>query len=127
MSLIYKKIRYKKKDYAVIELNYRNNPLPTIIDWKHFKRIKDLNKKWKCQKNGFVLCSHRYNSKLQNVYMHELIMSFMIENKKKHSTDPIIHINRIGLDNRESNLKYLKDCKINYKKKKKNSYITKRL
>jgi hypothetical protein len=118
MSIIYKKIRYKKKDYAVIELNYKNNSLPTIIDWEYFKRIKDLNKKWKCQKNGFVLCSHRYNSKLQHVYMHELIMSFRNEKNKKKFTDPIIHINRIGLDNRESNLKYLTNCKINYKKKK---------
>ena len=76
MTIKYKKIKYNKNDYAVIELKYKNNVLPMIIDWKYLKKIKDLNKKWKCQKNGFVLCTHRYNSKLQNVYIHELIMSF---------------------------------------------------
>ena len=116
MTIKYKKIKYNKNDYAVIELKYKNNVLPMIIDWKYLKKIKDLNKKWKCQKNGFVLCTHRYNSKLQNVYIHELIMSF--KNSKINIKSPIIHINRVGLDNRESNLKYLNNCKINYKKKK---------
>jgi hypothetical protein len=115
MKLNYKKIKYKNKNYAVIELNYKDNILPIVIDYKFINNINNLDKKWYCNKSGFISCKHNYNQKLHIVFLHELIMSLK---NKKNINQPIQHINRISIDNRISNLKYVEDTNINYKKKK---------
>jgi len=116
MDLKYKKIKYKNKVYIIIELLYKNNILPILIDNKYLKDIQNLNKKWYCNKNGFISCRHNFNEKKHVVYLHEIIMSL---NKKDNIKNLAIqHINRISLDNRISNLKYVEDMNINYKKKK---------
>ena len=119
MTFKYKKVTYKNKHYAVIETNFNNIPIPHIIDWKHLRTIKNLDKKWTVHNNGFISCKHHYDGKLRQVYLHEIIISLKHKKEKDSFKNvPIIHINRVGLDNRESNIKYQENTKINYKKKK---------
>jgi hypothetical protein len=123
MSIKYKKIKYKNNNYAVIELSYKKNLLPVVIDYKFINNIKNLNKKWYCNKSGFISCKHNYNQKVHVVFLHELIMSLK---DKKNINQPIQHINRISVDNRLSNLKFVEDININYKKKKRTVQLPKK-
>lgn len=109
------------RDYAIFKINYRNYDVPVLLDSQYFKIIKEMNKKWKCNYNGFIFCSHTYNGLTKDVYLHEIIM--LLKNKEqkcKNKNNPIIHVNRIGLDNRHENLIYdtaEKDINKNCKKK----------
>lgn len=112
----YKKISYEEKDYAVIKLNYKDCLLPVVLDWNDFRYINKLNKKWHCNNNGSVSYTHSSDGANKEIYLHELIMR--LKNKKKNK--PIVHINRIGLDNRSDNLMYdepQKEINKNIKKK----------
>lgn len=118
----YRKISYNGKDYAVCKLNYKEHSLPVTLDWNDYNHIKKLNKKWKCTQNGFISCSHTLDGQNKDVYLHELVM--LLKNKEDglngREDRPIIHINRIGLDNRRENLMYdmhNKNYQKNLKKK----------
>ncbi|AYV78653.1 MAG: hypothetical protein Edafosvirus22_10 [Edafosvirus sp.] len=125
MVLIYDKINYNNKDYAIIQLKYKNIPVPVVIDWKDLKIIDDLDKKWKCNDVGQVSCSHDYGNpqnKTKDVFLHEIIMALKLKNSQnKLQNKSILHINRMNLDNRRENLIYdtsLKNTNKNTKKKK---------
>jgi hypothetical protein len=122
MGLQIQKIRYKNKQYAVITIKYKENSLPTIVDWQDVNVIKKLDKVWKCNKHGFISCSHTYNNETREVFLHEIVMALKRKEDSMTRLDkPIIHINRIGLDNRRANLIYdeqKKDHNKNIKKKK---------
>lgn len=113
----YKHIKYDGNNYTVFKVIYQNHSLPVIVNFDDFKKIYKMNKKWKCNQNGFIYCTHTHKSISRDIYLHELIM--VLNNK---SADyPIIHINKIGLDNRFENLMYdepNKDTNKNIKKKK---------
>jgi hypothetical protein len=121
MSLKYQKVKYKNKTYAVISIKYKENNLPSVIDWNDLSIVKKLDKRWKSNKYGFISCSHTYNNETREVFLHELIMALkMKDGKMNRQGKPIIHINRIGLDNRRVNLIYDevdKDHNKNIKKK----------
>ena len=114
----YKRIKDQKNEYAIFPVQYRGNKLPVLMDYNDCKLINKMNKAWKCNNNGFIY----YHSNRGDIYLHELVMS--IQNKELGYDDevnPIIHINRIGLDNRRDNLVYDivdKDITKNIKKKK---------
>lgn len=118
----YRKIAYNGKEYAVCKITYKDHTIPITLDWTDFDRIKQLNKRWRCTPNGFVTCSHTVDGDTKDVYLHELIM--LLNNKDQEINEgnrSIIHINRIGLDNRRENLMYdilEKDYNKNLKKKK---------
>ena len=118
----YNPINYKQKDYIVFKMTFKGNNIPVILDLKDFNSIKKMNKKWRCNQNGFILCSHSHNGITKDVFLHELVMILKNkEEKKKDQTKSIIHINRLGLDNRRENLIYdmlNKDINKNSKKKK---------
>ena len=97
-------------------MNYHTKKISylVVIDYKYINNIKNLNKKWYCNKSGFISCKHNYNQKVHVVFLHELIMSLK---DKKNANQPIQHINRISVDNRLSNLKFVEDININYKKR----------
>ena len=119
MPLDYKKVTYKGKDYAVINAKYKSYDIPAIIDYKDIKLLKHLEKSWKCHKNGFISTSHPYNGTYHELYLHEIIMAQ--KNKEygsKFSSKPILHINRLNLDNRKENLVY-RDCEDKFKNMKK--------
>ena len=118
----YKLINYEGNDYATFKINYKDHHLPVIMDVDDYKVIYKTDKNWRCNTNGFVSCSHTMNGNTKDVYLHELIM--LLKNKDEGSRNlnkPIVHINRVGLDNRRENLMYdiiEKNLNKNYKKKK---------
>jgi hypothetical protein len=118
----FKKIRYNNKFYAVIKLKYKNNKFPLLLDWQDFGAIDKLNKIWKCNKFGFISCHHTDSKGTKEVFMHDLIMMLKQRDEgSKRLKVPIIHINRIGFDNRRENIMYDtvdKELNKNIKKKK---------
>lgn len=97
------KIRYRNRYYGVIEINYKGNKLPVVIDWDDYKKIKKMSNKWRYNSSGFVSCNYNNKDVSKVINLHDVI-KFMNEGK---IDDPnIIHLNRIGLDNRRDNLSY---------------------
>ena len=98
-------IIHDNEKYAVFIVEYKKEiELPAIIDYNDFKKISKLNKHWRFNENGFVVCSHTNKSGItRDVFLHDVIMLLNYGDKcgKK-----ILHINRIGLDNRTENLMY---------------------
>lgn len=111
-------IHYHGKDYTVYGIKYKNAILPVLIDGKHSGYIDRLGKKWRCT-GPSVQCSH--NGRI--IYMHELIRFMADDNVKKNI--PLVHINRLGLDNREDNIIYdTHDKAVNKTLKKKERTVT---
>lgn len=108
MTLDYDTVKYKNKDYAVMCIKYKGAEFPAVIDKKDVQVIEKLNKTWKCNKNCFVSCSHSHNDKIKDVFLHEIIMALKQNaiNQKVEENRPILHLNRIGFDNRRDNLMY---------------------
>ena len=123
----YDKIRYKNKYYAVMRLRYKKKlDLPIVLDWDDFQKIHNMNKRWKCNNNGFIYCIHTYNSETKEVFLHDIIMALKLRKlNQKGSSKAILHINRLGMDNREDNLIYdTVDKETNKNIKKKRRIIT---
>lgn len=108
MRLKYKKIRYKNRHYAILEINKKDNIIPVLLEWEDFRTIRNLGKTFEYTVNHCVSCYHTNNSDItRKVYIHQLAMglkqrSFGETARKEH----IIHINRLGIDNRHENLCY---------------------
>lgn len=121
MVLQGQKVRYKNKTYAVIPVKYKSNKWPVVIDYEDFERIRFINKNWKINSEGFVCCTHTLDGVTKEVPLHEIIMTLKMKSEgKKKQNRSILHINRIGLDNRRENLIYdtpYKDVNKNLKKK----------
>jgi len=107
MEIASEKIRYKNKYYGIINVQYKDIYLPLLLDWKDFIKIDNLKKDWKCNKYGFVSCNHTTNNICKEVFIHKIIMAYKQRDSGKNKLNmPIIHINKIGLDNRRDNLLY---------------------
>lgn len=103
----YQKIIHENKTYGVIELNYNSQNVPVVMDWDIFKEVKKLDKKWIINNKGFVVTTHVYKNengdKLKEITLHDIVMKLsdgILE------PTPILHINRLGVDNRRINLDY---------------------
>lgn len=122
----YKRVTHDDQDYAIVTISYKDTQLPILLDWDDFIAIRKLKKRWKCNGNGFIYCQQDKN----DYYLHELIMSLKSQDDGfKLQNKPIIHINRIGLDNRRENLIYDmidKDVTKNAKKKKRTIVLPKK-
>lgn len=108
-----RKVSFNNALYGIIDISYKNKRLPVVIDWNDVNKIKNLNSNWKCDKYGNIYCKQKINNIEKIIHMHDIVMG------KKESK--IIHINRLGLDNRKENLIFSSDNKSiykNYKKKK---------
>ncbi len=118
-----KDIINNNKKYTVFELSYKNNKVPIIVDKKYYSYLKNLNKSWYINENGFVITTHKIDDDNSiDINLHEIIMALHIQENKLEKKDyPILHINRIGIDNRIENLIYDmpdKNLTKNTKKKK---------
>lgn len=115
----YEIVKHDGKNYAVFDVKFKNYNLPIVLDYDDFKVVKGIGKNWRCNKYGAVCCSHTINGITKDVYLHDVIMN--IKYGDKTLKKPILHLNRLGLDNRRNNLAYdtaYKDKKKNLKKKK---------
>lgn len=107
MPLQGQRVRQGGKYYAVIEKRYKDMALPILMDWDDYQAVKNIEKAWKCHRNGFISCQHQHGGSMKEVFLHELVMVLKNQTDGKEGDDkPILHLNRIGLDNRRDNLEY---------------------
>ncbi len=114
---------YKKvENYYTVPITYKGKKVPIIIDEKYFEKIKRLNKSWKINDAGFVVSTHTVNNNDIEINMHEVVMAlYNKENNIPNKNKNIVHLNKLGVDNRKENLIYDtvdKDTGKNLKKKK---------
>lgn len=97
-------------NYYIMPLMYKNTKIPVLMDIQDAEFILELNKDWKCSDNADIYCY----CKNEIVKLHDIIMSRknIHENKENKNRKDIIHLNRIGLDNRRDNLTYKKKSRI---------------
>jgi hypothetical protein len=118
----HKNLKSNNNIYTVFSIINRGKAVPVIVDYKDYKYISSLNKSWYLNEYGSVVCQHQHNGNTIELYLHEIVMALKhkelnINTEKK----PILHINRVGNDNRRENLMYdliNKDINKNLKKKK---------
>lgn len=114
------KIIYEGYTYAVIGLKYNNTNIPVILDWNTYGKIKKIDKKWYINDKGMVVTNHKIYRDNEiysgEIYLHDVVLKI----NEEYNTRPILHINKIGVDNRLSNLMYdTRDKEINKNIKKK--------
>jgi hypothetical protein len=121
-----KKVSHNNKEYCIFTLKYKNKSVPVLLDWKDYNIVKNLNKKWYINENGSVVCQHKINNKCYDLYLHEIVMSLKTKDDGlQKKTRSILHINRLGIDNRRENLQYDSiDKETNKNLKKKSRIIT---
>jgi len=107
--------------YVVCRFPYKNTNVPVILDYAIFEQIKKLGKSWHITDNGCIATIHKMihngDEIATELYLHDIIM------KMNHMDKPnaILHINKLGIDNRIENLIYDtndKNITKNIKKKK---------
>ena len=116
------KVNYNNKEYAVLNVRYKKTNLPVVLDIEDYDNIQNLNKRWKYHNSGLICCSHTYENKSKDIFIHNILMILKSHDLKEPAQETsIIHLNRIGLDNRRDNLFYNTNNKTinkNIKKKK---------
>ena len=90
-------IIYNKKQYSIIKVLYKDNIVPIILDTHIYDKIKKQDKNWIVSKNGIVHTIQENSI----IFLHEIV--YILENGQRNR-NPIIHLNKIGLDNRLENL-----------------------
>lgn len=117
----YYKIAHNDEVYAVCKLSYNSKTAPVVLDWNTFGEIKKLNKSWHINEKGSVVTNHKYIDggveKIKEFSLHDIVVRISDGELQNVS---ILHINRLGVDNRRSNLAYdtnEKDITKNLKKK----------
>ena len=114
------KVLYNNSTYAVMGMKYKDTTVPVILDWNDYEAIEKFDKNWHINDKGMVVTSHKITANNQDytkeIYMHDIVMRL----SKKNYDHPILHINRLGVDNRRNNLMHdilKKDTTKNIKKK----------
>lgn len=103
----YKKIVFNDNSYIILQINHKNKKIPVILDEIYFDTINKLNKTWKINDVGFVVSTHVIDNQEIEINMHDIIMRlYNKRNKLKDINKNILHINRLGFDNRKENLMY---------------------
>jgi len=117
----YVKILNNNFEYAVCNLQYNGRMVPIVIDWDVFEIVTKMNKVWNVNDKGIVVTNHKIFedgiNKIKEIYLHDIVMKLSNESFENR---PILHINKIGVDNRKCNLMYdapNKDILKNIKKK----------
>ena len=91
-------VSIKNKKYVVINFKYNKYTTPIVMDLDFYEFIKTIDTKWYINNMGYVSCiiDNRFFT------LHEIIMKYYYEDK--FINKPIIHINKILLDNRLENI-----------------------
>jgi hypothetical protein len=96
---------YNVNDIIVINMPYKGNNLPVIVD----KNIFDfIGKDYDFYINELLAVYSRIktNDGYIDIPLHEIVMKYNDKNKIEQNNPHIIHKNRINLDNRYENLMY---------------------
>jgi hypothetical protein len=112
-----KLVNHNGKSYVIFD--YKQN-IPIIIDADIYNVILKLNKSWNINDKYFVVANYKLNDgSNKEITLHDIVM--MTIEKDKYKYKPIVHINKLGFDNRYENLMYdevNKDINKNMRKKK---------
>lgn len=92
----YNIVKYNNKTYSVIKVKYKGNYIPIVLTYRDFKQIPS-DYHWIISDSGLI---YRKTSDDKIQYLHELVL------KKNNVKCPIIHINKLGIDNRLQNLMF---------------------
>lgn len=99
-----KRVNYDGHSYAVIGLSYKNTIVPIVLDLNDYTQIEQFDKSWHVTDKGMVVTTHRTikdgEEIVREVYMHDLVLKL----NKLYTSAPTLHVNRLGIDNRKSNL-----------------------
>lgn len=104
---------FNNKKYSVIKIPYKSTIVPIILDTDIYEKIKDNKRKWNITNTGYIYTRIHDN----NIFLHEIVYIL----KYTKNMYPLVHINKIPLDNRIENLmedKRNKDILKNLNKKK---------
>lgn len=111
-------ISHNGKKYCVVSVKFKNCNVPVIFNGEYERVVAPLwnngKEHWRCNSHGIV--SIPISNGIGKIKLHHLIMSQCNVNVRA----PIIHINKIGIDNRIENLMYdtkTKNTTRNTKKK----------
>lgn len=120
----YYKVNHKNGNYVVCELSYKSKKAPVILDSNVFEKIKKLDRNWTINEKGFVITifkmTHEGKNISKEITMHDVVMKILDPDYDDRNVKTILHINKLGVDNRKENLMYDtndKDITKNIKKK----------
>lgn len=114
-------VTYNGNTYAVLSINLKGTKIPIVLDKDTYDFIKREERQFYFLDN--LNLSTKVNigtsekPKMVDIYLHEIVMKLKKASSKISS---IIHINKINVDNRYSNLIFdtkRKDCTKNLQKK----------
>lgn len=108
---MFKEIIYKDKKYGIMSVFFKKFKVPVLVDDDDIPKIKKISYQWMCNATGIITTNvNDKDIKLQNVIMQD-----------NPTNRNIMHIDRLGIDNRKENLLFDtndKDITKNLKKKK---------
>ena len=99
-------VTYKNRDYIVFSMK-KYIEIPVVIDKEIYNFIKNEPRHFYINDNLMIYTKIKIEDKLIDIYLHEIVMKL---NKSvqsvKSSYKAILHINKINIDNRLSNLTF---------------------
>jgi hypothetical protein len=99
-----KLVNHNDKSYIIFDYKQNAN-IPIIIDANIYNVILKLDKSWNINDKGFVIAKYKLNDgSNKEITLHDIVM--MTIEKDKYKYKPIVHINKLGFDNRYENLMY---------------------
>jgi hypothetical protein len=96
-------ISYKQKNYIILQTSYKSHKVPILIDSITYEYIKDNLNNWTLHSTGFLSKKINIKDQPQTIFLHEIPMMIFEKQLKKI---PILHQNKIPIDNRYENLSY---------------------
>lgn len=87
---------FNNKKYTIIKIPYKSTIVPIMLDTDIYDKIKDKKRNWNITNTGNIYTRIQDN----NIFLHEIVY-ILKYGKNKY---PLVHINKIPLDNRIENL-----------------------
>jgi hypothetical protein len=112
-------VKYNNKNYSIVKAKYKNIIVPIVLDKDICDNLKKYDRNWNISSNGTVYTTIDNKT----IYLHEI--AYIIKNNKKN-TYPLVHLNKIGLDNRLENIiedNLNKEIRKNLNKKERTIYL----
>ncbi len=91
---------HNNKKYTIIRVAYKSKYIPVVMDTDIYERVKRNNLKWHVSQSSTLHTLYTL-IKDNTLYLHEIV--FYLKNGRKNNR-PLIHLNKVGLDNRCDNI-----------------------
>jgi hypothetical protein len=116
----YRFVTYNSKEYCIGMIEYKGTYVSFLIDKEEYETVCQYS--WHVSANNYISTTVDHNGKRKALYLHNLVMkrdAFL----GKGQIESIDHINRIGLDNRKENLRYVSQSEQNINQKQKSRAV----